>query len=303
MQFSNITNHYTGIDMYDIHGKYISNQPTSPIQQGGGQRESETSNPWKQLSYKTNPEGTGGITTKDYPEGNQYIIGQTVNGITRVNAPTDKDIELSINDDPKMMVNSDGKVYINTDDHSPHFQEQLNVNGNIITNSAFIGVPNETSSDPPTTLLIGNAHQMSNKNTQTNNCSLAHQQDGTTIVNSQHTLHFAINGDTKMVVHDGKIGLHERNPQAPVHIKGNVIINGDVEVDGNLKTTSIQTDSFNGRLNGVEEQLRTLQSTLAALHTDKQAIEQKLDTLTQQLQHVNDLNIWDNIRFRGPCHH
>ena len=324
MNYSPTMNHYNNVDMYDINGKYIKKNTHQSIQQGGGQPAPSTpstpstpsstslstssstsstptlshqSNPWKHLVYNTNHEGTSGISTKDYSDVNQYIIGQTVNGITRVNAPADKDIELSINNDPKMMVNPQGKVYINTDDHSPHFQEQLNVNGNIITNSAFIGESNDSSTDPHTTMLIGNAHQMSNKNTQSKQFSLAHHHDGTTIVNSQHTLHFAINGDTKMVMNDGRIGLHERNPQAPVHIKGNVIINGDVEVDGTLKTTTIQTDSFNGRLNGVEEQLRALQSTIDAMQTEKHAIKQQLETLTQQLQHVKELNTVMNELF------
>lgn len=291
--------------MYDIHGKYINRSNTPAVsavreQRGGNGKSTKSSidiptsseSPWKSLMVTTNKDNIRGLATRDFPGINQYMLGQSINGTTRINAPSDKDIEFSINNDTKMMMNAQGKVYINTDDHSAQFQEQMNINGNILTNSAFIGSQNSTDS----TMLIGNAHQMSNKDTRLNNFSLAHTQDGTTMINSKKSLQFTVNGDTKLLIDNNSININD-----PVTYTKDVKFDGNVEVMGTLTANNLQTSSLIARLSNLEDKLIQMTITLDKLVSDKQ-LSDRLSQLESHIANITDMNVKLNALIKNNRH-
>lgn len=240
------------------------------------------------FNYVIENDGTLGISTKDFQEDNGYIVGQSSTGITRVNAPSYKDIEFTINGDPKMMIDSQGKVYINSDDHAVHFSEQLNVNGNIRTNGAYIG---SKDNDKGTTMMIGNAQHMTNPNSQETNFSLAHQHDGTTRINSTNALHFAINGNTQMLVNNkGMVGINEINPKASVHIKGNVRVDGDMSVNGTLVSELLTSDQYSNRVKALEQNHIALNTMMATIKSEHDHIKNKVTALEPTVSSVRDMN-------------
>lgn len=244
----------------------------------------------KAFKFSIETDGTHGISTKDYTDSNSYIVGQTSTGITRVNAPNYKDIEFTIDGQSKMMVNPQGKVYINTDDHNAHFSEQLNVNGNILTNGAYIG---SKTTNGDTAMLIGNAKHMTNPNTHGTNFGIAHHQDGTTRINSTRSLHFAINGDTQMLVKNGMVGINEINPKAPVHIKGNVRIDGDMTVNGNLASEMLKTKQYNNRLTALEQKNMELNNVIESIKKEHNVMKNKITKFTPTISFANTIN--DNV--------
>lgn len=245
-------------------------------------------NPFNIFNYIVESDGTRGISTKDFQEDNGYIVGQSSTGITRVNAPSYKDIEFTINGEPKMMIDSQGKVYINSDDHAAHFSEQLNVNGNIRTNGAYIG---SKVNDKGTTMMIGHARHMTNPNSHDTNFSLAHHHDGTTRINSTNALHFAINGNSQMMINNkGMVGINEVNPQESMHVKGNVRIDGDMSINGTLVSDSLTAHQYSERLNALEQKYTLLNTTMATLKSEHDKVKNKVASMEPTVRTVSDID-------------